>query len=189
MGWLLEIDSGTLAGADIGLRHTTYQLEDTWYSIYVGLEQARYIVRMQNNKRIKTKENTPLNRQNKTVVRQSKADHKQETMQHPGWVLNATTSRSIPTWYFMSLSLTTNKYVACFKSHGAYTCTYACITRIIRGMNTSKCVCAFICSWVVQVLRLGGRHYLLGGLPKPSLLQQSAFGTGRGLATTSWIMF
>ena len=108
MGWLLEIDSGTLAGADIGLRHTTYQLEDTWYSIYVGLEQARYIVRMQNNKRIKTKENTPLNRQNKTVVRQSKADHKQETMQHPGWVLNATISRSIHMWYWMSVSLTMN---------------------------------------------------------------------------------
>ena len=61
MGWLLEIDNGTLAGADIRLRRTTHQVEHTWYSIYVGLERARYIVSVQNNKRIETKENTPFN--------------------------------------------------------------------------------------------------------------------------------
>lgn len=54
MGWLLIIESGT------GWRRYRTAVYRRGYSIYVGLEHARYIVRVQNNKRLK-KENTPLN--------------------------------------------------------------------------------------------------------------------------------
>jgi len=33
------------------------------------------------------------------MVRERATQTKKELMQHPGWVLNATISRSIPTWY------------------------------------------------------------------------------------------
>ena len=54
MGWLLIIESGT------GWRRYRTAVYRRGYSIYVGLEYARYIVRVQNNKRLK-KENTLLN--------------------------------------------------------------------------------------------------------------------------------
>ena len=53
-GWLLIIESGT------GWRRYRTAVYRRGYLIYVGREHARYIVRVQNNKRLK-KENTPLN--------------------------------------------------------------------------------------------------------------------------------
>ena len=52
--WLLIIESGK------GWRRYRTAVYRRGYSIYVGLDHARYIVRVQNNKRLK-KENTPLN--------------------------------------------------------------------------------------------------------------------------------
>ena len=54
MGWLLIIESGE------GWRRYRTAVYRRGYSIYVGLEHARYIARVQNNERLK-KENTPLN--------------------------------------------------------------------------------------------------------------------------------
>ena len=54
------------------------------------------------------------------MARECKTDSKKLTMQDPGCVLNATISRSIDTWYYISRSLTMREYVASFKSCRVY---------------------------------------------------------------------
>ena len=63
MGWLLIIESGT------GWRRYRTAVYSRGYSIYVGLEHARYIVRVQNNKWVKEGKYPVKYGQNEKMVR------------------------------------------------------------------------------------------------------------------------
>ena len=152
MGQLLEIDSGKMAGADTGLRHITHQVKDTWYSIYVGLEHAPYIVREQKIKRTGKEEGKHPVKWSRDQIKpweeraKQTTNKKQCSIQNGSWMQLIVEAFPRGLCHYLLL-WTSTLFVS---SHVGYRFTYRmCLYRTYdKGYEYFE-VCAFICFCVV----------------------------------------